>query len=384
MARWIVGALLLGGCLAEAHEPARPAVSARPAALIGGFEADTPQLDAVGSLSRLYPAGADEAGEDAGVPDNLSLALTCTGVLIDARTVVTAKRCGDQYLTAARNGGALMFAIGPDAVRPRALAAVLAVDGAPGDTGGYAGVGHDVSVMHLDRAITGVTPVKLATLDNSQIGQEFAGVGYGQPDNITPPGKRLVGALQLKALTGRTYELVYGSFDAYFTRLHKVPVPGYCIDPTPEAAQTEACIITAQDRKDYNNTLLEQSGDVLLSSEVGGGQPCYGDNGGPLLRANAAGELVAYAVVSQATSSDGVACDVGAVYSQFTPEVLSFIQQAQAWQDPCANVSPVAVCNGDKVRRCSSLEEGERRVIEMDCATLGMHCSISEAGASCH
>jgi hypothetical protein len=125
--------------------------------------------------------------------------------------------------------------------------------------------------------------VKLGALDNSQIGQGFAGIGYGQSDNNDRGETRRVGALSLRALEGRTYELLLGS-----------------------------------------------------------------------------------------------------LYARFTPEVLTFLEQAVLWQDPCQSLPARGECAGEHARRCSTLAEGKRRVVEVDCSTLGLRCVPSKRdGASC-
>ena len=39
-------------------------------------------------------------------------------------------------------------------------------------------------------------------------------------------------------------------------------------------------------------------------------------------------------------------------------------------------------CDGTTVTRCTTPEEGPRRVVTMDCAELGMTCGLDEAGQS--
>lgn len=370
------GCLVLGGCLG-ADEASDSAVSRVQAELIGGFDADSPRLNAVGSLSRLYPAPADSPES----PLNLSLA--CTGALLDDSTIVTAKHCGSTFASAARSGATLVFGLGADGNQPTAYATVIDVENAPGDDAGFTGNGHDVAVMHLQHPLPEAPTLKLGALEASHLGQGFAGIGYGQADNGGGDESRRIGGLTLRALEGRTYELLFGSFEAYFKARHGAPVPAECIDPTPEAADSDVCRVVASDRETYETTQLEQAGEALVSGADGGSQPCYGDSGGPLLRANEAGELVAYGVVSGGVSSDQLQCDFGAIYARFTPEVLSFLQQAMTWKDPCERVPMSGMCEGDVVRRCATPAEGRRRVLELDCATVGLHCIDSPQGAGC-
>jgi hypothetical protein len=310
------------------------------------------------------------------------LTMSCSGALLNDRTVLTAKHCTSEFALAARTGETLVFALGPDALHPEAYATVIDLEEAPGGTQGFARNGHDVAVLHLLEPLEGARVVKLGALDNTQLGQEFAGIGFGQSDNRDSGKQRRIGGLKLRALEGRTYELLLGSFEAFFLELRGFDVPRECIEPTPEAAATDVCKLVAADRVMYETTMLEQGGDMLLSSD-GGGQPCFGDSGGPLLRANEAGELVAYGVVSGGVSSAALRCDRGAIYARFTPEVMTFLEQSLLWQDPCRELPAAGQCAGETARRCSTLAEGKRRVVEMNCATLGMRCGETADGVTC-
>jgi hypothetical protein len=375
----------LTSCL-QAHElEPDTSVSLKTAAVIGGFEADSPKLNAVGSISRLKkPVAVSIDENDAGVFEaEPTLTMSCSGALLNDRTVLTAKHCTGEFAAAARSDETLVFALGPDALHPTAYATVIDLEEAPGGTQGFARNGHDVAVLHLLEPLEGARVVKLGALDNTQLGQEFAGIGFGQSDNRDTGKNRRIGGLKLRALEGRTYELLLGSFEAFFLELRGFAVPPECVAPTPEAAATEVCKLVAADRVTFDSTTLEQAGEMLLSSE-GGSQPCFGDSGGPLLRANEAGELVAYGVVSGGVSSAALRCDHGAVYARFTPEVMSFLEQSLLWQDPCRDLPAAGQCAGETARRCSTLAEGKRRVVEMNCATVGLRCNEDpDAGVSC-
>ncbi|HTU62805.1 MAG TPA: trypsin-like serine protease, partial [Polyangiales bacterium] len=157
-----VGLLLLAGCL-QAHElEPSTGVSLKAAAVIGGFEADSPKLNAVGSISRLkkgvsVPIDDFDAGLPAAEP---ALTMSCSGALLNDRTVLTAKHCTGEFAAAARSDETLVFALGPDALHPTAYATVIDVEEAPGGTTqGFARNGHDVAVLHLLEPLEGALVV---------------------------------------------------------------------------------------------------------------------------------------------------------------------------------------------------------------------------------
>ena len=144
--------------------------------IIGGFPANDPVLDAIGSLvvhfdgGPVGPPGAPVAGAVRRHPDS-------------SETVLTAKHCALIVPFIISLGGRLTFAVGPDSAKPKREVNVVATELAPGDEGGFVRVGHDVAVMHLETPITDLVPVDLAVLADEQIGQPFAAIGYGVQDN---------------------------------------------------------------------------------------------------------------------------------------------------------------------------------------------------------
>src|SRR5690606_26813385 len=52
-------------------------------------------------------------------------------------------------------------------------------------------------------------------------------------------------------------------------------------------------------------------------------------------------------------------------------------------EDPCEGLPPEGVCDGDVAIRCSSPEEGRRRVVTTDCAAQGARCAIVDGTATC-
>lgn len=364
-------ALSLTGCLAD--EP-NDSVSAITAPLIGGFDATSPGLNAVGSLSLMAPGAAGAAP---------TFQEQCSGSLIGPRTVVTAKHC----LAAMSSAGgttSLVFAVGPDAAAPIAYAMVIDGTGAPGDDGGYTDNGHDVAVMQLDRALTDVPLVSLGAIGDADVGQEFVGVGFGKQSNNDSSTTRRLGALTLRARTGKTYEFLYGSFEAFYKAQAGTSLPSRCpASGTAPMPDDELCVLAQRLRDTYDNTLLETEDELAVGSSTGDSQPCYGDSGGPLLRTDARGALVVYGVTSGGAPSDTLICDHGAIYASFGADVTTFLTQSLTWSDPCASITTVGSCDGEHAKRCSTAAEGTRRVIEVDCSVVGLHCIMAASGATC-
>jgi hypothetical protein len=93
------------------------------------------------------------------------------------------------------------------------------------------------------------------------------------------------------------------------------------------------------------------------------------------------GEKKVYGVASGVMSSTQLTCDYGAFYGIFGPETHTFIDQAVRYVDPCGHgLTANGYCDGDTAIRCSDKWEGDRRMVQVDCALLDQVCAVSATG----
>jgi hypothetical protein len=138
--------------------------------------------------------------------------------------------------------------------------------------------------------------------------------------------------------------------------------------------------LVAKLRQQYDADKLETAAEVFVGSHDGDAQPCFGDSGGPLLKAEADGRLRVYAVVESGVGSLQLPCDYGALYTAFASPVQEFIEHAMSWVDPCGGASSIAICKADVASRCTNMSEGTRRMVEYDCGKVGLHCQTQIGG----
>ncbi|HKP62517.1 MAG TPA: trypsin-like serine protease [Polyangiales bacterium] len=385
----IVGlvALLSGtaACLGESSNPSDPAAELQSEPLIGGFDGSSSALDAVGAVSVVWVD--PETGK--GVPQAI-----CTGSLLDEDTVLTARHCLPTLRSVTERGAVPLFTRGPDAHAPDDWREVIAVEGAPGDVGGVLGQGHDVAVLHLVRPFSAPRTVGVSKLGDTPVGTAFVAIGYGISDNDQTEGTRLVGQVHLNAVAGRTFEAQFDSFEAFYeAQAGGRALPEACAntravapnrdEPLPDPA-VDPCGFAAVLRYVYDTERLEDLGEVVVARTAGDAETCHGDSGGPLIRADDSGALIAFGVVSAGPNGKDQICDRGTVYATFNDDVLNFLHEATQWTDPCVGLPAGGMCDGSLARRCTRMIEGPRRVVELDCRTLGLGCSMDEKrGADC-
>ncbi|KYG01083.1 hypothetical protein BE21_56840 [Sorangium cellulosum] len=348
-------------------------------AIIGGVDAESNALDAIGSLG----VAVEAANEETGAHDVQYLPF-CSGTLIGKSTVLTAKHCVDAAREMAAKGR-VYFGVGFDGTHPDRTVDIVELGRAPGHEGGFVRFGRDVGIAHLDEEITDIEPAAMAALSDADIDTRFAAIGYGVQDNENTLGTRKAGSVTLRAREGKIYELMFGSFDAFkqwaTTRDRSERLARLSAEAEAEGDEGEAaCDIDCLLRKYYDEMVLLGGYEALVGAGEGDAQPCYGDSGSPLVRIEG-GRLRVYGVASGVIRTNQLACDYGTVYATLGPDVLAFAKKASAWSDPCGDTEIDGVCVGFTAKRCTALDEGPRRVTKTDCSLLGQTCGQDGTGA---
>jgi hypothetical protein len=396
--------LVVSGC--GGSQSRDPATEGNDNQIIGGFDAKDMRLDAIGSLVLISPQ----------LPyyPRLPPQILCGAALLTPESVLTAKHCADVIPQAISYGYTLAFALGPDASKPRKTAEIVAYEVAPaGSSRGFVGVGRDVAVLHLENPLAGEATVDIGVLTEEDLGKPFAAIGYGTQDNTGRVGTRKLGRQTLRAREGRVFEILFGGFEPFFDWFKqrvlgpgRAPMPldgpvaisvvgesdGGGPVPAPDAGASDALppaddggiydYVREYAQRLFDSVVLERDYEVVTGGVPGDSQPCFGDSGSPLIR-RSNGRNVAYGVVSGGVDSRDLVCDYGTVYASFGPETLAFLQKAQAWVDPCGDLTSQGTCDGTVARRCTNLVEGRRRLVEFDCAALELSCNSSRGQVAC-
>jgi secreted trypsin-like serine protease len=332
--------------------------------IIGGVEATSATLDAVGSLMLEQPGQAKAA--------------FCTGALISPTMVLTAKHCA--WMDAASSGdgaehlftelGTVSFAIGSNSAAPKREVKAKSVTLAGLKTGGSLNMGSDVAVYELSEAVNDVAalPVAKNRPAAGDVGKKFVAIGYGVRDRAQNAGTRMMGNITLSALSGKPYELAFGTFEAY--RENIIAALGRA--PTPEEETQIQTMYNTPLMPDYEAFFGAKDGDV---------QACSGDSGGPLLR-KVGGKLQIFGVASWVPSkSERSPCSRGVVYATFGASARELIDDSLG--TACGDVPVAGRCEGTVAVRCISLDEGSPRVTKTQCADVDQVCKVVDGKAAC-
>jgi secreted trypsin-like serine protease len=343
--------------LAALGAAACTSTSAAPATgsgeIIGGIPVTSPKLDAVGSLQI-----------DLGGPTKQAF---CTGTLISATTVLTAKHCAKiqledgswHYFT---EFGPVYFAIGSDALAPTKLVQAQRALGT--DLGEGSVMGSDVAIYSLSEPINDVKPIPVGpNLTEAEVGASFVAIGYGVQDTVGTAGKRTMGNITMSLREGQPWKTAYGSFDAFKAFLEEMNERPLTPEEIPAAQQM------------FEETLLPTY-EAFFGAKEGDVQACSGDSGGPLLR-KVGDTLTVHGVASWVPQKfkTNQLCARGVVYATFGASAADLIARA-----PC-NAEPVeGRCDGNTVVRCAKASEGGPRVTKTRCEELDLVCSVAPDG----
>ncbi len=358
MHRWTGLVAVLGLGLAVGCDVDETGAVTEESDIIGGVDASSAKLDAIGTLGTHGWSGEYE--------------FFCTATLIGPKAVLTAKHCatsgpGEEPKIARES---VFFAVGADSHKPKQVIKAVDVILSPIDEGGMVKFGSDVAVYILEKEVEGVTPMPYLGqhIDASQVGQILTAVGYGVQDRERTSGTRKAGAVTLQAVDGQPIKKLFPTKEEFLAHMTK--------------HEGESWMKSATERLDtfYELTLLPGH-EAYLGMGKDDAQPCSGDSGGPLVQ-KIDGKLTVVAVVSGSFKGRSYPCStVGEAYATLGEKVQPMLKSAAG---PCEGVPVEGRCELETIAvRCVSEDEGPQKITKLDCAGLDQVCGMVDGEAAC-
>jgi hypothetical protein len=333
-------------------------VSSDESDIIGGVDARSAKLDAIGSI------GTKDWDDKYG--------FFCTATLIAPKVVLTAKHCAvsGPGATPKLANEKIYFAVGWNVDEPKQLIEAVDVLLSPVDDGGMVKFGSDVAVYILAEPVKDVTPMPWATghLPTTAVGGKYSAVGYGVQDRDRTTGTRKAGTLTLQAVEGQPMHALFETKEALYAHMTKVEGDAWVSDNKARLDEF------------YDFKLLDGY-EAYLGMGANDVQPCSGDSGGPLVFSDN-GKLSVVAVVSGSFKGAKYPCStVGEAYATLGKDVQAMIDHATG---PCEGVPVDGRCEQfTTVTRCVSDAEGPQKITKTDCGLLGQACGIVDGKAAC-
>jgi len=326
----------------------------------------------------------------------------CTATLIAPKLVLTAKHCAPAVSIYFRLGTPERFEV-----------SVVRRFDAKRDTGGFAELGLDLTVLELQRPVTNIEPMKVLSgaLPEIAVGARFGAVGWGGHTNrlvYYDEGSEWVGTLMLQGTRGAPFLQRFGSEQGIYEAALRARLGDRYTPLFPENARRR------NEAKKLAAFQLEEGAEALLGTAEGDSAICHGDSGGPLI-VRIGDELAVGGVVSGVAYVGSVCGLLGALYTVLGPEAQALLDSAAAAvgpegafqridfvapftgspaklpppdaNDPCRGLSPAGRCEAGAALRCLRPDEenfsstsgtGIRKPVRVDCTLLGSDCGMVE------
>lgn len=303
-----VSLVFIGSCAEPTRDPLD--FSSHQQSIIGGYPAAASLWDHTGAIVLVN----EETG---------AVISFCSGTLISANTVITAKHCLSIFEVQQHLAGMYVaWLTGPNLQEPTETIEVVDYAATPFSEGGAVGLGHDVAVLQLAQPSL-ITPATPVAFDPNLEAQHLISLGYGVYSAAgAEDGQRRIGRETVQGVEGSIFESLFGDFESYvqFVMTREVTDENYLETNPLNAATLEAL------NERYARALL-LGYEITSGVAPGDTQTCSGDSGGPLGRLTPNGTFEVVGVSSASPTSARSECDFGSIYATFGPDVFNWLTE---------------------------------------------------------